>query len=392
MKKYFFFFFISLIYLIKSNDFSFHFTRFVFSGLIIVIKVGKPVDTTLTHVSMDNNFSYFEFTLLNGTRSKSVKIINESLNVSFYSIEKSIDVELREDIITFPYFKGELNYSFYFMKKKKDFVFTSISLAHKFNDVKFSLIDQLFNNKYIDKKRFGLYHIGKSSGEIFFGDHIKYLNHSNQTFSYIINVNPDDIRWSFNLNMICFKNYTNMNMSINYLNSYYAFFNTAHLKIFVPKDFFDFLIEKFFKVKFEEESCYINDNYNHRYKQIICKKMSDIPFENLTIVIDGIGFDLGLNDLYENWGYLTYFLIEFDTFNPNSWSLGTTFLLKYTTIFDYDSHTIKFYSDKKLDMINYKSIYFKYLFFIMKKYLIYSTSIINFIGILLLIKVYNKFY
>ena len=120
--------------------------------------------------------------------------------------------------------------------------------------------------------------------------------------------------------------------------------------------------------------------------------MSDIPFENLTIVIDGIGFDLGLNDLYENWGFLTYFLLEFDTFNPNSWCLGTTFLLKYTTIFDYDSHTIKFYSDKKLDMINYKSIYFKYLFFIMKKYLIFSTSIINFMGILLLIKIYNKMF
>ena len=25
--------------------------------------------------------------------------------------------------------------------------------------------------------------------------------------------------------------------------SYYAFFNSAHLKIFVPKDFFDFLTE-----------------------------------------------------------------------------------------------------------------------------------------------------
>ena len=392
MKIYFFFIFVCLVTLIKSNDFSFHFTRFVFSGLIIVIKVGKPVDTTLTHVSMENDFSYFEFTLLNGTRSKSAKIINESLNISFYNIEKNIDVELREDIISFPYFNGELNYSFYYMKKKKDFVFTSISLSHKFRDVKFSLIDQLFNNKYIDKKRFGLYHIGKSSGEIFFGNYEKYLNHSNQSFLYTINVNQDDIRWSFKLNMICFKNNTNMNLSINYLNSYYAYFNSAYLKIFVPKDFFNFLIEKFFKVKFEEESCYINDNYNHRYKQIICKKMSDIPFENLTIVIDGIAFDLGLNDLYENWGFLTYFLLEFDTFNPNSWCLGTTFLLKYTTIFDYDSHTITFYSDKKLDMINYKSIYFKYLFFIMKKYLIFSTSIINFMGILLLIKIYNKMF
>ena len=202
---------------------------------------------------MENDFSYFEFTLLNGTRSKSAKIINESLNISFYNIEKNIDVELREDIISFPYFNGELNYSFYYMKKKKDFVFTSISLSHKFRDVKFSLIDQLFNNKYIDKKTFGLYHIGKSSGEIFFGNYEKYLNYSNQSFLYTINVNQDDIRWSFKLNMIYFKNNTNMNLSINYLNSYYAFFNTAHLKIFVPKDFFDFLIEKFFKVNLKKK-------------------------------------------------------------------------------------------------------------------------------------------
>ena len=52
---------------------------------------------------MENDFSFFEFSLLNGTRSKSVKIINENENVKFYGIEKNRNLELREDIITFPY-------------------------------------------------------------------------------------------------------------------------------------------------------------------------------------------------------------------------------------------------------------------------------------------------
>ena len=44
---------------------------------------------------MDNYFSYFEFTLLNCTCSKSVKIKNENLNESFYSIEKTYYINRR---------------------------------------------------------------------------------------------------------------------------------------------------------------------------------------------------------------------------------------------------------------------------------------------------------
>ena len=67
---------------------------------------------------MENDFSFFEFSLLNGTRSKSVKIINENENVKFYGIEKNVNLELREDIVTFPYLQSKFNYSFYYMKKK----------------------------------------------------------------------------------------------------------------------------------------------------------------------------------------------------------------------------------------------------------------------------------
>ena len=122
MKINFYFLTLILFQIIKSKDFSVHFTRFVFSRIIIVIKVGEPHDTSIVHISMENDFSFFEFSLLNGTRSKSVKIINENENVKFYGIEKNRNLELREDIITFPYLQSKFNYSFYYMKKKIDFV------------------------------------------------------------------------------------------------------------------------------------------------------------------------------------------------------------------------------------------------------------------------------
>ena len=74
---------------------------------------------------------------------------------------KKINLELREDIITFPYLQSKFNYSFYYMKKKIDFVYTSISLAHKFKDNKFNLIEQLYKNQIIDKKIFCIKHYGK---------------------------------------------------------------------------------------------------------------------------------------------------------------------------------------------------------------------------------------
>ena len=382
MKINFYFLTLILFQIIKSKDFSVHFTRFVFSGIIIVIKVGEPHDTSIVHISMENDFSFFEFSLLNGTRSKSVKIINENENVKFYGIEKNVNLELREDIITFPYLQSKFNYSFYYMKKKIDFVYTSISLAHKFKDDKFNLIEQLYKNQIIDKKIFCIKHYGKSTGEIFFGDLNKCLNNSNKTYPYIINVNPNDVRWSFKLDMIYFKK--NNVISKYYINSYYSYFDSAYLKIYVPLDFFNFLIENFFQQKFKEESCYISDVYNQRYKQIICQKMSDIPFENLTIVINGVSFELNKNDLFEEFGFLTYFLIELDLFNLYNFRIGTTFLLKYTSIFNYDSHIVELYSDVKLENINYKNFYYKKLISNLKKYLIYTTICINLIGILIL--------
>ena len=169
-----------------------------------------------------------------------------------------------------------------------------------------------------------------------------------------------------------------------YINSYYSYFDSAYLKIYVPLDFFNFLIENFFQQKFQEESCYISDIYNQRYKQIICQKMSDIPFENLTIVINGVSFELNKNDLFEEFGFLTYFLIELDLFNLYNFRIGTTFLLKYTSIFNYDSHIVELYSDVKLENINYKKFYYKKLISNLKKYLIYTTICINLIGILIL--------
>ncbi len=56
-------------------------------------KVGEPHDRSIVHISMEINFSFFEFFLLNGIRAKSVKIINENENVKFYGIKKNINDE-----------------------------------------------------------------------------------------------------------------------------------------------------------------------------------------------------------------------------------------------------------------------------------------------------------
>ena len=59
MKINFYFLTLILFQIIKSKDFSVHFTRFVFSGIIIVIKLGESHDTSIVHISMEINFSFF---------------------------------------------------------------------------------------------------------------------------------------------------------------------------------------------------------------------------------------------------------------------------------------------------------------------------------------------
>ena len=61
MKINFYFLTLILFQIIKSKDFSVHFTRFVFSGIIIVIKVGEPHNTSIVYISMEKIFLFLNF-------------------------------------------------------------------------------------------------------------------------------------------------------------------------------------------------------------------------------------------------------------------------------------------------------------------------------------------
>lgn len=214
--------------------------------------------------------------------------------------------------------------------------FDAFPLAYSFSNKNNSIIEYFYKNNMIEHKGFG---IAKEKGQISsllfiggFADEVK------KTFPHVTKCKIKNNQWGCKLDKVIINNHK------EFKNSYEAVFQANHKEIFVPKEYNDYIYQDIIRHYVENKTC----SYNKNKELYLCGCGIIYKFPTMNIIIDGITFTFNARELFSNYNKECEFNIISNKKNANLWELGTIFLNKYVTYFDYDHSEIRFYTRKPL--------------------------------------------
>lgn len=333
----------------------------LFKGNLLKIELGTPSQFIFSQIYLKYNFSFttpYTFkrhnsstyspeegtkTIILDKKDKTIKIFKETIT-------------LVENKISIP------NYSLYYLENNTDISHEGLSLGRLFENESFSLIHQLYLNKYINKKGFGFSEEEKESGKgvIYFGElpqeeQIKKIKGK----IYVKDIN--DNTWNTEVSKVLINK--GKNGTIEYIPSFnQSYFDVNENTIYVPETFMFYLNETIFKQLIRNNLCTFSDRYNTKQYHFECSCNVLDTFPEITFVINNIGLTMKNYDLFEEaFGYC-YFLIESNSQEfGDLWIFQTPLINKLTTFFDYDDNSITFYSHNRVTLFNISYSYTDYI-------------------------------
>ena len=190
----------------------------------------------------------------------------------------------------------------------------------------------------------------KTKGLMFYGGiDLKYLN--NKTYYTVCSTVKTAIAWGCVLDYIFIDNvddYRSKHNKQTFGNIYYSIFQTSEEYILAPESFHKFFLEyvlsingQCYQVK-DEMSFYIQCDVHTVMNKL---KSIDFSFEHSM-------FRFKPHELFTCVNNECKFKIRFRESSAHLWTIGTAFLDKYATVFDYENSSITFYSEEWLDIKN----------------------------------------
>lgn len=232
------------------------------------------------------------------------------------------------------------SFNFYYINRVNNKIYDTIGFSFQTENETFSLIHQLKKNNYIDRLSFGFVPDKEfnARGTIYFGSIPEGLIFNKQNVTCEIKNN-----WGCNINEVIFKKKT-FNPSNNY-----SILDTKTPFIIVEPRFFEFLEEEYFKEYLANSTCYYKSGYFCH-----CDLIDYYP--TISIILNGYQFKLEKFDLFSKEFKICQFMITNNT-KDDTWILGTNFIKKYITVFDYETKTLSFFGENiKKYIPEYKSI------------------------------------
>ena len=278
-----------------------------------------------------------------------------------------------------------------------------IGLAYKFEDEKYSLIHELKKKNHISHLNYGFipaslintYYNDENTnindanlenknknGLVFFGGIPK--NYINNKYRYNCRLTEKYNFWSCELPYVFIGEINKYNNSKNtyFTNKNYAYFNAAERRILAPKDFISFLKINYFQEHLLNGTCtYYMYGHNHIFE---CNCALKDKFPNISFIFGNYKYMFTSSELFINYGgELCHFLIQENHLRSNNFLLGSPFLSKFISNFDYETKYISFYTENQLEGINLDELF--HPSHIVRNLMICGI-IILFIGIVLLIR------
>lgn len=322
----------------------------------ITVYAGNPANRFYLPIELNSKFSWF--LEKEGSPYYSHTIKNEELNREIHYKNSTFVGRKIDDSI---YFKGQeaskaVNLVFYVITKYYWYWKGNIgafALPFKFVNDKYSIVHQYKKHNLIDSLSFSIVRNSLTVDYLYLGgipmDHIKNLTHS---YCDVIGNNG---HWECLFNGAKFShrmtNASDFYSSSSIKKNNYAHFDLIEPYIYVPNDFFDFLIDKIFNKYIEDDLSGVGSFKGKR--QIICYSYYETG--NITFFIGVYSYTYQISKFVQTYDeYCEINIIE----NPygNYWIFGTRFIDDFNIHFDYDNRKINFYSDKnvKYNPVNQK--------------------------------------
>ena len=182
---------------------------------------------------------------------------------------------------------------------------------------------------------------------IFKTDNIKSIKAGNRGYDIywdITNIKISYIYSNQNKNYESLDNRLTFNIEINYIIGSKSFFNS------IKETFFNIPIQN--NIYTIIEKLQTMGTYIIICQKEIMKTINEFPKISFANDKQDFIFELTYKDLFIEYNNRILFLIIYNQYGPDFWSLGKIFMRKYPFIFDYDKKTINFLNIYKIDKSN----------------------------------------
>lgn len=287
--------------------------------------------------------------------------------------EKNIEAEQYMDCVYFETYKLTIPNFIFYVVDKEEIDSPQLSLSYLVD--KGSLIKLLKDNNIIDTFQFSIDNSGPF-GTILFGS----LDSQSVAHKKKGECKVEKESWGCYLRQIEVKNTTIFSKKT------YALFNTNSSLIYVPKQVFEKIGEIVFKDYIEKKDCTYTETYtNDSFYRCYCSNLNDFP--NFYFYIGDYVYTVEFYNLFWEYdGFCTFLIERNKNNNPNEIIIGTSFISKFESIFNYENKTVSFLSkyndDIKFSKSNEFELLTKQMIYIALIALLAFTSILNIIPII----------
>lgn len=230
-----------------------------------------------------------------------------------------------------------------------------LSLTHKYLNESYSFIHSLRRNKVINNLSFSFVP-GKYSkdglNKIIFGQISQEI--LNKKHALHLYVGKEDIDWTLQLDyfLLIFSKETGLSPML-YNNATMAASIQSNEKNIIAPPSFIFSLNKFLSHNYGKLKCL----FVNQIVQCRCSTYRKL-FDSINFVIQGAIFKLSPESMFEkdeypfNFVETDYCNLKITRNNEEKWIIGTVFLKKYISVFDYDKNKISFYSNEEFQLFS----------------------------------------
>lgn len=308
------------------------------------------------HYNMEIPFSYVtKYSVNQGYFQTSDIDFSSKINVSLFNNEQLIAHTLKSSMYFSKIKTNPKLEKFTFLFFPTTAVADTLSLAHNFISDEYNLIERLYKENIITKRKFSFYINSAFTGELILGEipssiksKFKYKSQCN-----VVKQNKENI-WSCNLDSIKIKGGKDK-LDINYYvqkDNKISYFQTTDKSIKVPRYFFDYINETIFTEYLNKNICNSHTiGLKHFFK---CECEETYPFPTFYFEFEGMTIVLDRDMIFQDYITVCYFQIEtWDDLSNNEWVFGIPVFKMFIPEFNFDEEVITFYS-KDRSILNLK--------------------------------------
>ena len=343
----FFFFFCVLVNVSLAVDIQKGITEYFSDNrgaFYIMLQIGEPYIDKKMIIDLEVDFNIIDACNSQIFYSSSKKLIYR-LEVQYK--EKSTMSELYTDRIRFPS-SGLRIENFHYQKMsyipRLDVSTLSLSLGQ---NSRYSIVNMLYNQGCIRKRRFSF--LGQfiledyTRGKVIFGE---LRDETKNLKNFTCDINANVSKWSCYVKRISFMN---KEKEYSYDVNNIVVFRTTENYIRVPQSFFEFLEKNVFDDYFIRKECLFLQFKDRSHIECKCNKIDDIFL--ILHFDDNKAIKLSKQFLFQQFSAQCVFQVA-SNFNSDEWVLGSFFIKKFISTFDYDERRVTFFTNNTDIFIN----------------------------------------